>query len=724
VVQEMTDLMANQAASGLPSGLEGKIPSGARFKRSLMDAASSLRRAENFLLALDGHQQGGPHMRYISQPVERAVEQYRETRNALLKQALELLEPRREDLTGEEIPAPELVSQKTGGSYRFDNKAELIGMLSHLGNGFEPGSNGYKLLNGYSWKLDDLTAFLKRAHSTGLITKADWDLVQKIWDLYDTQKGAVWKAHRDMRGYYPSEITAVPFQTPWGEYKGGYAPARPDRTKTAAIDEKEQFDQLVNEDNNFAFPTTGRGATMQRVAQAAYPLEMDILNLPMHLDWTARYTTIEPVIKQVAKIVFDREFTDALARINPTSRGSLLIPWLQRTVRQSMSMGRDKSKNMLLNDGVNYLRRQTQLQALGFNPVYMAQRFAQPFVSIATGEGEGFGRSIGTAIDLMLNRGEIHKDIREESAFMRQRNITADENHMQAIRRLLENRNIGRRITDVMQDYAYIVQHATHSWLDDWQYLNARRAAEAGEIKGIDLENDQQVREYAEQRVRMTQGSFHPEHASEIEARGGLWKLGTIFYGIMNTQGNLLYDNWNQIGKSDRGMAGKGFARLYLTMMAAVLPAICAKAVSMAARGGTPQGQDPEKYWLDNLVAAPFQYLAGMVPFGGDIASVIVNKFESKHYNDSVVFGGALKDFMNTVLIDTPTDIYKAFKPGGSARKAMDDVIEDLGYALQVPVTQAQKTANYLYDVEQGKEHPTGPADFMRGVVGGPRPKE
>lgn len=721
VIQELTDQQANMKGSGLATGMAGKISDKDLNKKGLLGLMGYLRRVENLCTAYDGYRMDGPHRKYIFDPIKAASEAYRDARDKALKEVYALLEPHIDNLMNSgKISAPELVSDKTGEHYVFDNKAELVGMLQHIGNGYEPGSNGYGLLRGYGWSPEALQQFRDRCEKTGILTKEDYDLTQKVWDMYDGHKDAIWKAHREMKGYYPSEITAVPFKTSFGEYKGGYAPKIADRNKSSAIEEKELKNQITNEDNNFAFPTTGRGATMQRTLHAAYPLEMSLRNLDKHIDWAMKYTHIEPVIKQVAKIMFDREFKDSMDRINPATVPDVLIPWMQRSARQSMNMTRDKN-NALLNKGAAFIRRNSQLQALGLNPIYAAQRIGSIGPIILKS-----GRHVVPAlVDLVVNHSSMKAQIKEESAVMRHRNNTADENIQAKMGRMLEERSAREKVRDWATDHGFIVQHLTHQFLDLLQYTAGKYKAQAGEADGVDPSDDAAVQKYAEHSVEFTQGSFHPENASRIEASGNPWtRLATVFYGIMNTQGNMLYDHAQKIIKSDASLGSKGMSAIYLYAMGYAVPSMVASSVMAGLKGGTPQGEDPEKFWLETLLGSQFSYAMGMAPILRDIASPAINYWEGKPYNDQVSLTGGVGDFLKTVFIDTPGDLWNYVKHDKDGQKVLNDLISDVGYAGQVPVTPIRRAVNYAVGVHKGTQKANNAGQVIRGVIGGTEPKK
>ena len=54
-------------------------------------------------------------------------------------------------------------------------------------------------------------------HKEGVLTKADWDFVQGVWDLHEELKPGAQRAHKAMYRHFFSEITAQEFQIPSGD---------------------------------------------------------------------------------------------------------------------------------------------------------------------------------------------------------------------------------------------------------------------------------------------------------------------------------------------------------------------------------------------------------------------------------------------------------------------------------------------------------------------------
>lgn len=101
------------------------------------------------------------------------------------------------------ISAPEL-DYTFGAGNAGIGKAELLGALLHTGNE----SNYRKLLLGRGWGQEDefgnledtqFKAFVKRMQDEGILTKADYDFLQAVWDLNEEIKPIAQGALRAVR---------------------------------------------------------------------------------------------------------------------------------------------------------------------------------------------------------------------------------------------------------------------------------------------------------------------------------------------------------------------------------------------------------------------------------------------------------------------------------------------------------------------------------------------
>jgi len=263
---------------------------------------------------MDGGE-AGPCSRFIIEPVRQAFERYKQDRAAHLRALHAIIEPRRAELLGPAIGAPEL-------GYTFESKGQLFHALLHTGND----SNKRKLLAARGWQAG-WERFLARMWREGILTKADYDAAQAIWDVMERLKRPGQEAHRKICGFSFRKVVPAAMKTPFGTYAGGFVPA--------------VFERGTGMDDGGwnpaeTFPTVAPAFTRQGKASDAQPLELECSMLAAHMDQLLRFIHLEPVVQQIGRIVNRPEILVALEEISPDMINTVITPWL-RMVRQPLA---------------------------------------------------------------------------------------------------------------------------------------------------------------------------------------------------------------------------------------------------------------------------------------------------------------------------------------------------------------------------------------------------
>jgi hypothetical protein len=335
---------------GPRAGYERAVTTWDKTQMKLLGVRASLRRVEHWVRAMDSGADAGVFRKYVWNPVSEGITAYRLAKREAIAKYAEIVKPSRAPSRATRSKAPEL-------GYTFRDKAELLGAMLHIGNE----SNLSKLLRGRGWGAVDeqgvldrsrWDAFVDRLHKDGTLTKPDYDYLQGVWDLFDELKAGAQRAHKELYGHYFSEVTADPVETPFGTYKGGYAPAKADPFIAPDAQIRADREALEHSDNSFMFPTAGRGFTKARVEQYAKPLILDVGLVPSHIDAVLRFTHIEPRVRDVGRVIMDRGFREQLDAFDPTVGGDMLVPWLQRAALQrielsSKGLGRPRRGHVL-----------------------------------------------------------------------------------------------------------------------------------------------------------------------------------------------------------------------------------------------------------------------------------------------------------------------------------------------------------------------------------------
>lgn len=696
-----TDLAARLAAIAKPgerAGYTRAVSQWDKAKLGLMGMRAALRRVESWVDAIDGGDPNGVFRRYIWNPISEGTAAYRVEKKTVLSRYLEIVKAVDPSLTAAEIAAPEI-------GYRFSGKGELLGALLHTGNE----SNLDKLLRGRNWNPAQWDAFVRRMWSEGVLTKLDYDYAQAVWDLFDELKAGSQRAHRQMYGHYFAEVTASAFDTPFGSYRGGYVPAKADPFIVADAAIRQEREAIEKGNNSFMFPTAGRGFTKRRTQQYAAPLMMDLRYVPSHIDAVLRFVHIEPRVKDVGRIVLNREFRAALDAFDPTVGGDMLVPWLQRAAQQTVSTPSKGWGGRAADTFFRELRTRTGLQVMTANVTNALQQFTGFSIAAVKVRPKYLRNALWT---YTRRPKQLAADVTELSTFMRTR-VTAQAMEIQtAIDDLLLNPSKYEQARAFAQRHGYFLQQGTQNVVDLVVWSGAYDQATTDGATQVDA-----VRQ-ADAAVRLTQGSFAAEDVSRFETGTPFVRAFTMFYSYFNMQANLLGSEFTTVMR-DLGLK-KGAGRLlYMYVFGFMIPAVLAETVVRAMAG---EGwDDDDDGYLDDLLGLFFgsqmRTATAFFPLVGPAVLSGVNAFNDKWYDDRISTSPAVS--MLESAVRAPYSVYKAITDDGSQKRATRDLLTFLGLATGLPLTPIARPVGYLMDVDEGNAEPDGALDMVRGLVTG-----
>lgn len=709
------ELQARIDEMGLPVhriGYDKAVSDWEKAKMHLLGMRASLRRVESWVDAMDSGDPNGVFRKFIFNPISQAATKYRLAKADVLKNYLDIVKGVEKSLTNKEIAAPEI-------GYRFKGKSELLGAILHTGNE----SNMAKLLRGRGWGdvdqdgniiLSRWQAFVERMWKEGTLTKADYDYVQAVWDLYESIKPESQRAHKRMYGHYFNEITAEPIVTPFGTYRGGYAPAIVDPfiSQDAAI--RNEKEALEKSNNSFMFPTAGRGFTKSRVEQYSAPLMLDVALVPMQIDKVMRFIHIEPAIKDVSRIVMDRGFRKTLDALDPTIGGDMLVPWLQRAAQQKVSNPSQGWGGKGLDTFARELRTRTGLQVMFANVTNTFQQFTGLSIAALKVQPKYLRDSLWNYV----RAPKVTTDnIAQRSEFMRTRVATQVMEIQDHIDEMLLNPSKYEKVRSFAQKHGYFLQSATQNIVDIVVWSGAYDEAIA---KGSDEKLAVQI---ADSAVRQTQGTMSAEDISRFETGTPFMRLFTMFYSYFNMQANLLGTEFTKTYREMglRKGAGKMF---FIYTMGFMIPAVISELMVRAMSGKGIDEDDDDEYMTD-LMAIFFgsQIRSGlaMAPVAGTVGNGLLNSFNDKAYDDRISTSPVVNTIERTV--SAPASVYEAITGDGSKKKAAGDALTALGLLTGLPLAPLSKPFGYLDDVAEGNTQPSGPFDFARGLVTGKSPR-
>lgn len=688
-------------------GYDKAVSDWEKTKLRLQGMKAALRRVESWVSAVDG-KFGGPFRKYIWQPIADATAIYRSEKVKVLTQLQDSIKQWQKE--SEITTAP----IKSNLGYTFAGKAELMAAILHTGNK----SNMEKLLIGRGWGqiLEDGTLdtsrwdeFMLSMYRTGVITKADMDFAQRVWDLNESLKPAAQKAHKEMYGFYFNEVTADEIQTPFGNYRGGYVPAITDPTMVEDAAIRQEQEAVLKGNNSFMFPTTGRGFTKSRVEQYHAPLMLDLKLTGSHIDKVLRFIHIEPRVKEVSRIVMDKKFRASLAELDPTIGQDMLVPWLQRAAQQAVSTPSKGWAGKGLDTFARELRKRAGLQAMFFNVTNTFQQVTGFSIAAVRVKPKYLRNAMWRYIQ---SPKAFADDVNSKSKFMETRTGTQMVDINQTIEEIALNTSKFDDVRSYVQKHGYFMQSAAQNLVDLTVWAGAYEQAV------VDGMAEAEAVRFADAAVRETQGSMAPEDISRFEAGSPFVRLFTMFQGYFNMQANLLVTEFVKIVR-DMGLR-KGAGRLfYLYVMGFMIPAWMSELIVKAMGSGIDE--DDDEQYLDDLLmsffTSQFNTATAMFPVVGPAVRTVISAFNDKPYDDRLSVSPVVQSIERSA--QAPVSVYNAIVNDGSKRKAVRDAMSAVGMLTGIPTGIVQRPLSYLADVDEGKADPTGPVDFTRGLITG-----
>lgn len=667
---------------------------------------STLRRVESWVTLMDGGPRG-PFRTYLWNPVRYGVERYRSEVQVYLDKYRALLKG--VDMRhGRAISAPEIGYTFTQG------KVSLLHALLHTGNA----SNKRKLLLGRGWGTENengevdstlFDAFIDRMIEEGVLTKADFDFAQGVWDLLEAMKPDAQRAHKNVYGYYFDEITANGFKNKFGEYRGGYVPAQTDSFLVADAAVNEAAENLTGE-GSFMWPSTGAGFTKSRV-EYNKPLTLDLRMLGAHIDKALRFTHIQPPVQDVARLLRSNGFRGAMEKVDVTAIPDMLLPWLQRAASQVIDTPPNSKFNAASGRFFKWARSTAGMTIMFANVVNTLQQLTGFSVAMLRANPVSLAKAL---MRVNMSPRETNTFITGSSAFMKNRNATQVMDIQSEIKKIVLDPNLAQQGAAFVRQHAYFMQAAVQNYVDNvvWlaAYHDATEQADHGEAARI-----------ADAAVRETQGSFSPEDVASIEAGTPFYRMFVMFAGYFNMLANTLTTDFKNTVRQSGLRHGYG-RLLYTYLFGFAIPAWMAEGIVQAFQPAGDDGDEDENYVVDAaeaLFMPQVRTALAMVPGVGMAATHALNRFDDKWYNDRLTVSPALsvgeKAFGGAHAV-LSGELFDEDVKKGEVKDFMTLMAVLSGLP---PVAAAAKPVGYMIDVEQGNAEPSGPVDFARGVVTG-----
>ncbi|EHU1273143.1 GNAT family N-acetyltransferase [Acinetobacter baumannii] len=684
----------------------------AELKAKFMELGASAKRVDQVVTWLDGGA-NGKFRTYLINPMQDALAKYRIEKAKMLKDVVDIFEGFGK-LDNSKIAAPEL------NNFTFVGKQSLLHAILHTGNL----SNKERLVLGYGWgaRLEDGSVdfsawdqFFSRMVKEGVITKKDMDNIQKLWNLFDKYKEQAQITHKKINGRYFDELPRTPISTPFGEYEGGYVPAAYDRIRS---NEQDRIQDKNLAENNLAaldIATTGANFTKSRADRYHDQLELDMSRLPSHLDKELRYIHLELQIRQIGRLLLNKDFRNEIERVLPFGVKQVFNPWLKAIANQTV----DESSGVSLLDNIfRTLRRNTGIAIMAGNLKNAVEQFtgftqvavAVPPKQLLKAQAHYFA-SVATREDMANN-------IMEMSDFMKTRFDRAADEYRYAVDEIVFQKGAIQTVKDFTMKHAYVLQTTIQrpmemiSWQAAFNHYTEQGMTQYDAVHAADAV----IRQY------MTDMS--PEGISNLERGTPAKRMFLMFYNWFNMVWNTSMSEAKLALEASNGSWVQASPRLaYVALMMISIPSMLSELLGVIFAGGLKDEDDDDNKWDDlsaKLALSQLKMLAAFVPYAGNVVNAAISNTDDTIVNDrytaSPVFSMGESGLSLIQHARRALDEDKEVNQG----KASKDLMNTATLVTGIPFAVLGKPSGYWLDVAQGKKDaPDSIYDATRGTITG-----
>lgn len=684
----------------------------AELKAKFMELGASAKRVDQVVTWLDGGA-NGKFRTYLINPMQDALAKYRIEKAKMLKDVVDIFEGFGK-LDNSKIAAPEL------NNFTFVGKQSLLHAILHTGNL----SNKERLVLGYGWgsRLEDGSVdfsawdqFFSRMVKEGVITKKDMDNIQKLWNLFDKYKEQAQITHKKINGRYFDELPRTPISTPFGEYEGGYVPAAYDRIRSNEQDRIQDKNLAENNLQALDIATTGANFTKSRADRYHDQLELDMSRLPSHLDKELRYIHLELQIRQIGRLLLNKDFRNEIERVLPFGVKQVFNPWLKAIANQTV----DESSGVSLLDNIfRTLRRNTGIAIMAGNLKNAVEQFtgftqvavAVPPKQLLKAQAHYFA-SVATREDMANN-------IMEMSDFMKTRFDRAADEYRYAVDEIVFQKGAIQTVKDFTMKHAYILQTTiqrpmeTISWQAAFNHYTEQGMTQYDAVHAADAV----IRQY------MTDMS--PEGISNLERGTPAKRMFLMFYNWFNMVWNTSMSEAKLALEASNGSWVQASPRLaYVALMMISIPSMLSELLGIIFAGGLKDEDDDDNKWDDlsaKLALSQLKMLAAFVPYAGNVVNAAISNTDDTIVNDrytaSPVFSMGESGLSLIQHARRALDEDKEVNQG----KAAKDMLNTATLVTGIPFAVLGKPSGYWLDVAQGKKDaPDSIYDATRGTITG-----
>jgi hypothetical protein len=374
--------------------------------------------------------------------------------------------------------------------------------------------NRQRLLDGRNWTTDGVQQVLDS------LSQEEWDFVQGVWDTFESLRPEIARVERSLMGKEPEWIEAVPIQTKFGTYRGGYYPAVYDPAESLRTEQMAAEEEAKRQLRGARTAATVRSNFVKGRAE-------EVKGRPILLTMDATFNGLTDVVQYLAYKEWLVDANRILRAVDGTIReryGAEMTRQL-RTAVEAIAAGEQNNPHAL-DKPLRHIRIGSMVAGLGFNIVNAVMQPLGLTQSIVRIGPKYVAQGVAA---FAKNPIKLGTTVLEKSSFMRNRKRTQNR-ELNDLRNGLRGKTESRQFIDGAM---FLPMTAIQMTVDIPTWWGAYQKAQT---EGYDEETSIQI---ADQVVLASQGGGQMKDLAAIQRGSEFVKIFTVFYGYFNTAYNL-----------------------------------------------------------------------------------------------------------------------------------------------------------------------------------------
>lgn len=657
-----------------------------KMKAGVLSIDAAMLKPETMVDWLDKGNQNGVFNRVVFRPIaeaegrERAMldDYYGRIRKAFEKVPQETLKRWQQDATFEELR-----TAKASGKMRRDR---LIMMALNMGNA----GNIQRLTDGYSWNEQTVRDVLNRE-----LTAEDWRFIQEVWDIIDGLWPEAAALERRVNGVEPDKVEAVPFDTPYGRFNGGYFPAVYDGTRDYQAErnagkESDLFDAM------FTRATTRASSTKERAEAVKRPILLDLGVINRHIGEVVHDITHREAIMNADRFLSHPRIQRLMDEVlNPEMRKQFR-PWLKFVANQ---WAMERSGNEALGKFLGKMRAHTTIVGMGFRISTIMTQMAGYSNSFEYVGAKWVAPAIAAAAKNPIETGRF---VLERSPEVRARLDTLDRDINATMQEMAKSDRGANALTAAKRFAFHGIGYMDRvvvipTWLGAYN-----KALAAGKLEADAIYD-------ADKAVRLSQGTSSAKDMAAIQRGTGKYgeilKALTMFYTYMSA----FYQRQRTLGRDVKRANAEDLPGLMARAWWLIaVPPVLAGLLS----GNGPEEEEDWGTWAFKEML--FSSL-GPIPIVRDAARPLWDKVAGNRSFDYQL--SPIQRSVQTV-INAAGDMSKVAQ-GEETTRATRNTLEAIGYMTGLVPGQVASSAQFFVDISQGEADPQTLSEWYEGITKG-----